>query len=514
MSAAGEKQKNLHPEEGPRRSCRRASPRALSARPRPLPTDAGRSPRRDDGAGGVGMRCGDRGSGGGRRGGAPEVASVAEDHGLLVRGSAAVLASRGRHLLLRLHGHLLETLRGGWGAKKEKRARRAGLTVSRSGRGCVSNAGGGSKTRELAGSRARGASGTKSRASRGPRDRGGAPGARRRARRPRRGKRETRTTASVRARKKKKGRGSRARDRAHQLELETLGRGIRGVAELEESLEDVLLLLGGLLVHRRRALGRRLGLRLFAFPLLLALALRRSRLLGLARGREALLVLLVLLVREQPLLVELAQGEGLARADVRGDDRPRDVAPPLAAARGVESASARDAVVERLQVQFPPGEHRRARHALALGLHEVRVLRAEPAVLALLQPQLQLVHRLDPRLERERRRVLMERNLPPRGRDDPAKAVRLRLGAYRRHVPNRILELLRRRVEHRSLLHRRHAVLRSHLARAAATSDRAHGPSARRKGKKRGKVEGKKPWCVRNDEKAHTGIPRINNNVD
>ena len=449
------------------------------------------------------MRCGDRGSGGGRRGGAPEVASVAEDHGLLVRGSAAVLASRGRHLLLRLHGHLLETLRGGWGAKKEKRARRAGLTVSRSGRGCVSNAGGGSKTRELEGSRARARErDEESRVSRAPRSRRCAGRSAARAEAAAGEARDTDDRVGPRE-KKKKGRGSRARDRAHQLELETLGRGIRGVAELEESLEDVLLLLGGLLVHRRRELGRRLGLRLFAFPLLLALALRRSRLLGLARGREALLVLLVLLVREQPLLVELAQGEGLARADVRGDDRPRDVAPPLAAARGVESASARDAVVERLQVQFPPGEHRRARHALALGLHEVRVLRAEPAVLALLQPQLQLVHRLDPRLERERRRVLMERNLPPRGRDDPAKAVRLRLGAYRRHVPNRILELLRRRVEHRSLLHRRHAVLRSHLARAAATSDRAHGPSARRKGKKRGKVEGKKPWCVRRREGAH-----------
>lgn len=53
-----------------------------------------------------------RSGGGGAWGGrAPLVASVAQDHRLLVGGSAAVLASRGRGILLELLRHLLEALR-------------------------------------------------------------------------------------------------------------------------------------------------------------------------------------------------------------------------------------------------------------------------------------------------------------------------------------------------------------------------------------------------------------------
>ena len=127
------------------------------------------------------------------------------------------------------------------------------------------------------------------------------------------------------------------------------------------------------------------------------------------------------------------------------------------------SAVSRHGLVQDAQIQLLPSEHRPPLDGDVLVLlHELHVLHPERLVLALAQAQLQFVHRLHARLERERRRVLIERDRPPGGRDDPAQPARLRLRANRRDVPQRVRELLRRGVKHGGLLHRRHAVLGRH----------------------------------------------------
>ena len=171
---------------------------------------------------------------------------------------------------------------------------------------------------------------------------------------------------------------------------------------------------------RGRALRRRLR-RLLALPLLLPLLLRRGRLLGLPRGRQLPALLLVPLERQEPLLVQLLEPGRVRGPRVPGVEPGRDRRPRLGATRRVESAVSRHGLVEHAQIQLLPSEHRPPRDGdILVFLHELHVLHPERLVLALVHAQLQLVHRLHPRLERERRRVLIERDRPPFGRDDPA----------------------------------------------------------------------------------------------
>ena len=223
--------------------------------------------------------------------------------------------------------------------------------------------------------------------------------------------------------------GGGGKEGTHHLELGPRWRR-GGVAELEQRLDQILLDADGVPLG---AVLELLGLLLPGEPLLLFFGL--SRLLRLARGREVLLSRLVLFEVQEPLLVQRPQRHR------RGGDRggrvhhPGHVAPALGAAHRVESAPLRDVVVERLQVQLLAAVDGPARDALPAALHEVGVLGPEAPVLPLLQPELQLVHRLDARLEGEGSGVLIERDLKGTRRDDPADAELLRLGADGGDVP-------------------------------------------------------------------------------
>ena len=252
--------------------------------------------------------------------------------------------------------------------------------------------------------------------------------------------------------------GGGGKEGTHHLELGPRWRR-GGVAELEQRLDQILLDADGV---PPGAVLELLGLVLPGEPLLLFFGL--SRLLRLARGREVLLSRLVLFEVQEPLLVQRPQRHR------RGGDRggrvhhPGHVAPALGAAHRVESAPLRDVVVERLQVQLLAAVDGPARDALPAALHEVGVLGPEAPVLPLLQPELQLVHRLDARLEGEGSGVLIERDLERTRRDDPADAELLRLGADGGDVPQRIGELIFRGMVHRRLLQRAQAILLAHGA--------------------------------------------------
>ena len=257
--------------------------------------------------------------------------------------------------------------------------------------------------------------------------------------------------------------GGGGKEGTHHLELGPRWRR-GGVAELEQRLDQILLDADGV---PPGAVLELLGLLLPGEPLLLFFGL--SRLLRLARGREVLLSRLVLFEVQEPLLVQRPQRHR------RGGDRggrvhhPGHVAPALGAAHRVESAPLRDVVVERLQVQLLAAVDGPARDALPAALHEVGVLGPEAPVLPLLQPELQLVHRLDARLEGEGSGVLIERDLERTRRDDPADAELLRLGADGGDVPQRIGELIFRGMVHRRLLQRAQAILLAHGARGRNT---------------------------------------------
>ena len=182
----------------------------------------------DDGAG-RGFRSGQAGAGVN----APDVASVAEDHGVFVRGAAAVLAPEGLQLLR----HLLEALRGGdakagrekeWvrGNRQESNARTAAR--GRIG-GCRKRA-----TRSARGVERRTRSCSRPRRVCVGDRRPGRPG---RTRETRRG-----VARADRAKRKRKHAGIAGRPtRAHHLELEPLRRRFRDVPELEERLQEILL---------------------------------------------------------------------------------------------------------------------------------------------------------------------------------------------------------------------------------------------------------------------------------